>query len=37
MASDMAIMNDNEIFYILESKQTDELLMLSIDEEQSNV
>jgi hypothetical protein len=37
MASDVAIMNDNKIFYILESRQTDEPLMLSINEEQSNV
>jgi hypothetical protein len=36
MASDMAIMN-NKIFYILESRQTNEPLMLSINEEQSNV
>jgi hypothetical protein len=36
MASDVAIMN-NKIFYILESRQTDEPLMLSIDEEQSNI
>ena len=33
----MAVMNDNEIFYILESKQTDEPLMLSVDKEQFNV